>query len=283
MKRMAIQTGALIAQLRREKDLTQKQLADALHVTDKAVSRWETGKGLPDTALLPPLAEVLGVTVTELLAGQRVQPEQQPQQTRQVLLETLEYARGMRRRMAAAMLAVFGALLLFAPLVLASAGPGGGLLALCGGAFLLLAILLRLRRRPFGGHRALWLAAAFHTAAVALCAVPGGAVCVFADGPEKRIVQTFPCFSLTPFGYANFFPLLCALLASAVLLMLLWRLTRRTGNGGAALCCTLVAGAVFLLSPLLFGRQYLTPVGVGILCCLLLSAACQTLNRGENQ
>ena len=62
-------TGALLARLRKEKGLTQKELAERLYVTDKAVSKWERGLSMPDPSLLLPLAEVLGVTVTELLRG----------------------------------------------------------------------------------------------------------------------------------------------------------------------------------------------------------------------
>lgn len=63
--------GAFVSQLRQEKGWTQKQLAALLHISDKAVSKWETGVSIPDTALLPALAEALGVTVDELLAGNR--------------------------------------------------------------------------------------------------------------------------------------------------------------------------------------------------------------------
>ena len=55
-------TGRFLAELRKEKGYTQKELGDKLMVTDKAISRWETGKGLPDTALLKPLSEILGVS-----------------------------------------------------------------------------------------------------------------------------------------------------------------------------------------------------------------------------
>ena len=65
--------GAFVAQLRREKGLTQKQVADRIYVSDKAVSKWERGAGLPDITLLIPLAEALGVTVTELLEGRRLE------------------------------------------------------------------------------------------------------------------------------------------------------------------------------------------------------------------
>lgn len=58
-----------IKRLREERLLTQRQLACALGVTDKAVSKWESGRGLPDITLVEPLARELGVSVAELLAG----------------------------------------------------------------------------------------------------------------------------------------------------------------------------------------------------------------------
>ena len=67
----SIQFGAFVAQLRKESGLTQRELADRLHVTDKAVSKWETGKGFPDLKLLEPLAQALGVSLVELLQGER--------------------------------------------------------------------------------------------------------------------------------------------------------------------------------------------------------------------
>lgn len=63
-------TGRFIAGLRRERGMTQAELAEKLHVTDKAVSKWERGAGLPDIATLEPLAAELGVTVSELLQGE---------------------------------------------------------------------------------------------------------------------------------------------------------------------------------------------------------------------
>lgn len=64
-------TGNFILQLRREKNMTQKELAQRLHVTDKAVSKWERGGGYPDVTTLPGLAESLGVSVNEILSGER--------------------------------------------------------------------------------------------------------------------------------------------------------------------------------------------------------------------
>lgn len=70
------QFGAFVARLRKEKGYTQKDLAQQLHLSDKAVSKWETGVSIPDTALLVPLAEILGVTVTELLLCRRQEEDE---------------------------------------------------------------------------------------------------------------------------------------------------------------------------------------------------------------
>lgn len=61
--------GGMIRQLRREKGMTQIRLAELLHVSDKAVSKWERGAGCPDVSLVPQLAQVLGISAESLLAG----------------------------------------------------------------------------------------------------------------------------------------------------------------------------------------------------------------------
>lgn len=68
--------GVFLAQLRKQKGFTQKELAQKLFISDKAVSKWERGLSMPDIALFPPLANLLGVTITELLSGQYIiEPE----------------------------------------------------------------------------------------------------------------------------------------------------------------------------------------------------------------
>ena len=69
-------TGQLITELRKEKGLTQKQLADALNVTDKAVSKWERGLSFPDISMLEPISELLGISIMEILAGERQSGEE---------------------------------------------------------------------------------------------------------------------------------------------------------------------------------------------------------------
>ena len=65
--------GAFVAELRKEKGITQKELAEKLCISDKAISKWETGNSIPDVSLLIPLAEILGVSVTELLECRRME------------------------------------------------------------------------------------------------------------------------------------------------------------------------------------------------------------------
>ena len=65
-------TGATIRQLREKKNLTQSELAEKIGVSSKTVSKWETAKGLPDISLLQPLAQALGISVIELMNGERI-------------------------------------------------------------------------------------------------------------------------------------------------------------------------------------------------------------------
>lgn len=66
-------TGGVIRQLREKQNLTQLQLAQKLAVSDKTVSKWETGRGLPDISLIEPLAKELRVSVPELLSGEQIE------------------------------------------------------------------------------------------------------------------------------------------------------------------------------------------------------------------
>lgn len=65
-------TGAVIRRLRESKNMTQEGLAQKLHVSSKAVSKWETGQGLPDVSLLEPLAQALDISVIELFSGEDI-------------------------------------------------------------------------------------------------------------------------------------------------------------------------------------------------------------------
>lgn len=81
--------GEFIKAQRALKNLTQKQLAEKLGVTDKAVSRWETGKGIPDVSLLIPLSEVLEVSVNEILIGETIEEEKKIEKYEETIVNTL--------------------------------------------------------------------------------------------------------------------------------------------------------------------------------------------------
>ena len=70
----AKQFGQFIAGIRKEKKMTQAELAEKIHVTDKAISRWERGLGFPDIQTLEPLAQVLGISVLELMRSEKKKP-----------------------------------------------------------------------------------------------------------------------------------------------------------------------------------------------------------------
>lgn len=79
-------TGKFIAKCRKEKNLTQAQLAEKLSITDRAVSKWETGKSMPDSSIMLALCEILGISVNELLSGEAVDTEHYEQKADENLL-----------------------------------------------------------------------------------------------------------------------------------------------------------------------------------------------------
>lgn len=92
-------TGTFIKALRTEKGLTQRELAERLHITDRAVSKWERGLNAPDIALLEPLAEILEVSVVELIRGERIPEEEHTPALEGHAREVLAYSgREVRRR-----------------------------------------------------------------------------------------------------------------------------------------------------------------------------------------
>ena len=85
-------TGQLITELRKEKGLTQKQLADALNVTDKAVSKWERGLSFPDISMLEPIAQTLDISIMEILAGEKSAEDETitREEAQQIIRESVE-------------------------------------------------------------------------------------------------------------------------------------------------------------------------------------------------
>ena len=82
-----IDTGRFIANCRKEKGLTQAQLAEKLNITDRAISKWETGKCMPDSSIMLELCSILGVTVNELLSGERIEMNHYEEKVNENLIE----------------------------------------------------------------------------------------------------------------------------------------------------------------------------------------------------
>lgn len=83
--------GEFIAELRKEKNLTQEQLAEKLNITKNAVSKWERGISLMDLSLLKPLSKILGISVTELLNGEKIDKNNINNKSEEIITNTINY------------------------------------------------------------------------------------------------------------------------------------------------------------------------------------------------
>ena len=82
-----IKIGKFIAECRKKNKLTQMQLAEKLNITDRAISKWENGKGMPDSSIMLDLCNELKISVNELLSGEKIDMENDNQKTEQLLLD----------------------------------------------------------------------------------------------------------------------------------------------------------------------------------------------------
>ena len=85
-----VKIGKFIASKRKEQGLTQLQLAEKLGITDRAVSKWETGKSLPDASLMPELCKLLKITINDLLCGEVISVENYNEKAEKALLEMVK-------------------------------------------------------------------------------------------------------------------------------------------------------------------------------------------------
>ena len=82
-----LKIGRFIAQCRKNQNLTQMQLAEKLNITDRAISKWETGKALPDSSLMLELCRILKITVNDVLSGEKINMENNNQKNEQLMLD----------------------------------------------------------------------------------------------------------------------------------------------------------------------------------------------------
>lgn len=94
-----IKTGKFISVLRKEKELTQMQLAHILGVSDKTISKWERGAGLPEVSLMMPLCEVLEINVNELLTGEKLTDSEYKKKAEANIMDLVKENRENKKRM----------------------------------------------------------------------------------------------------------------------------------------------------------------------------------------
>ena len=82
-----IKIGKFIAECRKKQNLTQAQLAEKLDITDRAISKWETGKAMPDSDIMLDLCDILGIKVNELLCGEMIETEHKDEQLNELIFQ----------------------------------------------------------------------------------------------------------------------------------------------------------------------------------------------------
>lgn len=93
-----IKTGGFIAKERKSKGYTQRQLADILGISDKTISKWECGNGFPDVSLLLPLCKELGISVNELLTGERVSKDEYHKKAEENMVNLVKEAQESKKK-----------------------------------------------------------------------------------------------------------------------------------------------------------------------------------------
>ena len=101
-----IKIGKFIAICRKEQGLTQMQLAEKLGITDRAVSKWETGKSLPDASIMLELCDILRITVNDLLSGEMISMKENNQKNEELLIEMAKELEKKNKTIWHAMLAI---------------------------------------------------------------------------------------------------------------------------------------------------------------------------------
>ena len=95
-----IRIGKFIAESRKSRNLTQRQLAEALSISDKTISKWECGKGLPEVSLMLPLCAALDITVNDLLSGEKVSSTDYQKKAEGNMINLMKENEENRKRMA---------------------------------------------------------------------------------------------------------------------------------------------------------------------------------------
>ncbi len=116
-----IKIGQFIRNLRKERSLTQREVAEQLHVSEKTISKWETGKGFPEISLMLPLCNFFGISMNELLSGERLDEKQYVENAENNIISLVNDRTTPRRKVIISSISCFFATLASLALILISA------------------------------------------------------------------------------------------------------------------------------------------------------------------
>ena len=141
--------GLFLKTLRKEKNITQEVLAEALNVSSRTVSRWETGSNMPDISLLVELSEFYQVSIPEIINGER-KSDKMNQETKDTAIKMAEYSKNElnteRRKIISALLMIFGVFIIISALaIFPNESSWGSIYAIIGGAILTVGIYFRIK------------------------------------------------------------------------------------------------------------------------------------------
>ena len=94
-----VKIGSFIKAMRKEQGLTQHELAEKLYISDKTVSKWETGNGMPDVSLMMPLCKILNISVNELLSGERLDSDQYYKKAEENIVTLMEERKREKKKL----------------------------------------------------------------------------------------------------------------------------------------------------------------------------------------
>lgn len=117
-----VKTGRFIAEMRKEKGLTQRQLADYLNLSDKTISKWETGHGMPEVSLMMPLCVHLDISVNELIAGERLTQAEYKKKAEEYIMGSVREKEEIRKKMILSALICFVITLAAATIIIVAGG-----------------------------------------------------------------------------------------------------------------------------------------------------------------
>ena len=149
-----IKIGKFIAELRKTKNMTQQQLGEKIGVSSKTISKWETGKGMPDLSSLKPLSDCLEISINELLSGEKIEEEKYADKLEENIINTIEYSDKQvnnKKNLIGILLIVFGVFISFSAMsIFASESSWGSIYSILGTIISLVGVSKLTRKLSYG-------------------------------------------------------------------------------------------------------------------------------------